>query len=233
MANESANEKTSAPVRRSGGERKHVPGVILPYLAREFACLLSDGEWKLWSVLYLHSNREGYTFLANNTLCREAGCGLKAAQGRKRGLMRKGWLENCGQRKGWMSNTYKVGIPTPKAVHAFLDYLWEQLNKEPWWSNLGRDGHNYAEDHLDWLIAWRAACVLKTHGWKAKEKSISEKLQAVAAEELLSILRLAGVELGENRGLWWLLGDGFDEAVKKKTPESRRPTPVSRNDPGG
>lgn len=215
-----ADKPNDEPKSTPAKERKHVPGKVMPFLARELFATLSPGAWKVWTVMFLHANRENYSFLANNTLRRESGLARNTVRRAKRELVKKKWVDNCGQRGGWQSNLYKVSIPMPKPVEKFIGALWIKLNKESWWEVVGEDKHNYAEDHLDWLTGWRVVCVLKRSGWRGK--TIGHKVWTAAEGELLRILRSAAKDLDQGRGLWWLWGRGFDEAA----------TELSGNTPG-
>lgn len=223
-------------------ERKHVPGKVLPFLVRELLHEIKGGALTIWIVMFLHSNREGYCFLANKTLSRESGIGLKALQRQKKKLKKAGWITNCGQRSGWQSNTYKVSIPIPKTVASVIDSIELKILAEDWYEDVRFDEHDYAEDHLDWLVAWRVMVILKKNGWKGGAGKISAETRRLSEFEAMSIIRLAARGLipgslnDPGPGLWWLWGDGFDAAVdelKRRTPVSKRPRGVGRSDSGG
>lgn len=196
--------------KRAKSGRKHVPGKVFPFLARELAYTLTTTEWKVWSILFLHGNREGFCHVGNETLSEECNIGHNANARAKRGLIKKGWLENCGQRGGWQSNNYHMKVPLPESVWAFHFALWETLRSRAWWEQVGDDAHDYAEDHLDWLIGWREVRALRDAGWCRGD--ITDDVWQAAMTRLLSIVDLAGERVDPTRGLWWVLGDGFDEA---------------------
>jgi hypothetical protein len=227
----------SKPLSNDGKkhERKHVPGSVLPFLIRELVYLLEPAEWIIWSVLFLHANRDGYTYLLNSTVCTETGLSIATAQRAKRGLLaeknknkvqRGKWMVRCGQKDGFRSNLYQLRIGIPKTIEAFTDLVWETFYKEKWPESLGDDRHNYADNHLDWLIGWRVIRALRecdppqsdpAKRWRPHQK-ISASHRDVTAEFLLEILRGAGEKLTEERGLWWLWGDGFDAERKLSNP---------------
>lgn len=215
------------PKRRISGaqkstERRHVPGTVLPFLVRELLSGLTATEWLVWSILFLHANREGFCCLKHETVANECGIGWNAVHKAKRGLVAKGWLENCGQRDLRGPNNYRVRIGVPKPVDEFIGVLWDRLNEEGWWNErLGSDKHKYADDHLDWLVAWRVIrtikecdAVLSEKGrasWKPQE-TICPELRDATVRALLDRLSRAAKFLNQDRGEWWLFGDGFDEA---------------------
>jgi hypothetical protein len=210
--------------KHNGSERRHVPGLVLPFLVRELLSELTAAEWLVWSVLFLHSNREGLCCLKNETIIAETGIGIGAFHIAKRGLLKKRWAENCGQKEGRGPNVYRVRIPTPKPIEDFLCVLWDKLNCEKWWNEgFGSDRFDFSDSQLDWLLAWRAIRILKESDlaltgntknrkpWTPRER-INPELQHAAQELLLRKLRHAGASLNQDRGLWWLFGDGFDAA---------------------
>jgi hypothetical protein len=202
-------------------ERKHVPGVVIPFLIRELISGLRPTEWVVWTICFLHANREMFCCLKHETIVAESGVGWNGVHKAKRGLIAKKWLENCGQRDLRGPNTYRVYIPIPKPVHEFIDTLWELLNRERWWNEqIGDDKHDYAEDHIDWLIAWRVIRTLKEcdaaltengrSSWKP-QLAICPEFQETALKTLLDRLRKSAKSLNPDRGMWWLWGDGFEE----------------------
>ena len=201
--------------------RRHVPGTVLPFLVRELVAGLTTTEWLVWSILFLHANRGGFCCLKHETVASECGIGWNAVHKAKRGLIAKGWLENCGQRDRRGPNNYHVRIHIPKPVNEFIGVFWDRLNEESWWKEqLGDDTHAYAEDHIEWLVAWRVIRTLKEcdaalretgqAAWKPQE-AILPALRDAALTALLDRLRLAAKSLNLDRGEWWLFGDGFDE----------------------
>lgn len=203
-------------------ERRHVPGIVMPFLVRELVADLTPTEWLVWSVLFLHASRDGFCCLKHETVVGESGVGWNAVHKAKRGLIAKKWLENCGQRDLRGPNNYRVRIRVPESVDEFTGVLWDRLNEETWWNDrLGDDKHSYAEDHLDWLVAWRVIRTLKEcdaalsdngrSSWKSQEP-IRPELRDTALTSLLDRLRRAAKSLNPDRGMWWLWGDGFDEA---------------------
>lgn len=213
-------ERSSRAGQKSA-ERRHVPGIVLPFLVRELVAELTPTEWLVWSILFLHASREGFCCLKHGTLVCESAIGWNAVHRAKRGLIAKKWLENCGQRDLRGPNNYRVRIRVPEPVDEFTSVLWDRLNKEPWWNErLGDDKHGYAEDHLDWLVAWRVIRMLKKCDaalsetgratWKPQEP-IRPALYDAGLNALLDRLRLAAKSLNQDRGEWWLFGDGFDE----------------------
>jgi hypothetical protein len=220
------NQPNKAAGRESGKrfERKHVPGVVMPFLVRELLFDLTSAEWKVWTILFTHANRELVCCLKNSTIISESGLGKNSFHTAKRELVRKKWAKNCGQRDGRGANVYKVFVPTPKPVEDFTAVLWEKLNQETWWEkNLGADSVDYSEDHLDWLIAWRVIRALRDADSKLMAANKSSKvwrpnariypeLQTEAEAALLTTLRRSGTSLNPERGIWWLFGDGYDEA---------------------
>jgi hypothetical protein len=205
----SANKKKS--------ERRHVPGIVLPFLVRELFYTLTPAEWKLWCCVYLHSNREQYCCLKNSTLISETGLGRNGFHQAKRGLLAKEWLENCGQRNDRGPNVYKTSIHVPYHVRQFIDSLWQRLNQEEWWNSphLEGDKFDYTDSQIDWLVAWRAIRVLRESDpdWRMGEGEIPAELSAKAQDALLTRLRCAAQSLGPGRGMWTLWGDAFDEAT--------------------
>jgi hypothetical protein len=217
------NARRGFRVSENDSERRHVPGIVIPFLARELIAELTPAEWKCWTILFLHSNRECFCCLKHETIVTETGIGWNAVHRAKRGLCKKEWLEICGQRERRGPNNYKIAIPNPKPVAGFIDTLWAQLEQEAWWNTgLGDDKTSYSEDHLDWLISWRVIRELKesdarlSDGSGAKpwtpHESIRPELYAETLKELVRKLRHAAHVLTPERGIWWLFGDGLDTA---------------------
>jgi hypothetical protein len=196
-------------------ERRHVPGIVLPFLVRELFHALTPAEWMLWCCIYLHSNRDGFCCLKNETLISETGLGRNGFHRAKRGLVAKEWLENCGQRNDRGPNVYKASVHVPDHVRQFIDSLWDSLNLEKWWNSphLEGDRFNYTDSQIDCLVAWRVIRVLRESGPDWRMGEITAELAAKAQDALLTRLRCAAKSLGPGRGMWHLWGDGFDEAV--------------------
>src|SRR5579871_2090961 len=179
-------------------ERKHVPGIVVPFLVRELISDLTPAEWTVWSICFLHANRELTCYLTNDTLCSESGIGWNTVHRAKKNLKQKGWLKICGQRDGRGPNVYKMIVPIPNGIEKFIGSLWDSLNLEPWWNNLGAEKFDYREEHLDWLIAWRVIRCLKEASsilnerppWTA-QAPISQPLHEAAIKNLLARLRKA------------------------------------------
>ena len=220
--NSHSNNAVPKCVGRS--ERKHVPGIVLPFLVRELLFDLTSAEWKIWTILFSHTNRELICCLKNATVISEASIGVNSFHAAKRGLLHKRWAKNCGQKSGRGPNVYKVLIPIPKPVEEFTSALWGKLNEESWWDkNVGSDGFDYSDDHFDWLVSWRIIRALrdadselrsadkKAKAWRPDHR-ISPELKMKAEANLLASLRRAGALLNPERGNWWLFGDGYDEA---------------------
>ena len=221
MPTDTKSKPTHGPRAGQNSERRHVPGTVLPFLVRELVAGLTATEWLVWSILFLHANRDGFCCLKHETVASECGIGWNAVHKAKRGLIAKGWLENCGQRDLRGPNNYRVRIHVPTSVAEFTGVLWDRLNEESWWNKgLGDDTHAYAEDHIEWLVAWRVIRTLKEcdaalretgqAAWKPQE-AILPALRDAALTTLLDCLRLAAKSLNLDRGEWWLFGDGFDE----------------------
>jgi helix-turn-helix protein len=212
--NDSTSEVESLGTQR---ERKHVAGLVLPFLARDLLYLLTSAEWMLWTVIFLHSDRKGRCFLLNSTLAGETGLSIGTVQQAKRGLVSKGWLMRCGQKAGRGSNIYEIAIQIPKQLDDFIDALWERMNKESWWG-VYSDRVSHSLQHLDWMVAWRTirtireceasmgACGAK---WIPSMKS-KPVLYTAAMEAMTERLSMAGCKLRAGRSLWWLFGDGFE-----------------------
>lgn len=196
----------------SSRERKHVPGLVLPFLTRELLYLLKPAEWMVWTLMFLHSNREGYCRLLNETICELSGMALSTVQRAKSGLIQKGWIVHCGQ-KNRGSNQYSVVLLLPDSIQAFIAALWDELTAEAWWKSLGNDSHDYTDAHLDWLLAWRVIRAIREtengKDWRPHE-AIPGCVQREAMVALLSRLRTASALLTPEHGVWWLFGDGLD-----------------------
>lgn len=208
----------------SAKERRHVPGIVMPFLCRELFRELSPAAWKLWSCLYLHSNREHYCCVRNELLIDETGLGRNVFHRVKRELIERAWLTNCGQREKRGANVYQVTIPVPENVRALIEALWTRLGSEDWWRNAPLDHFNWTDSQLDWLVAWRTIRTLREidPDWKPG-REISPDLFARVQESMLSKLRHAAGSLGPGRGEWYLFGDGFDDANESGLPKSGIP----------
>jgi hypothetical protein len=201
-------------------ERKHVAGLVLPFLARELLFLLSSAEWMLWTILFLHSDRQGRCFLLNATLAMESGLSIGTVQEAKRGLVNKGWLMRCGQKGGRGSNVYEIAIPVPKQLDLFIAALWERMNQESWWG-VYRDRVSCSLQHLDWMVTWRVIRTIRkceadmpicSTKWMPNIK-LRPELHAAAMEAMTGRLCVAGSKLRAGRGLWWRFGEGFDGEI--------------------
>jgi hypothetical protein len=184
----------------------------MPFLVRELFSALTPTEWKLWSCLYLHSNREGVCCLKNETLIGEIAVGKNAFHEAKRSLIDKKWLENCGQRNSRGANIYRILIGVPKSMQGFIDTLWDRLSEEDFWNRCdSAEAFDYSDNQIDWLVQWRVIRTLKDAdpSWKA-QMEISPALASKAHQSLLDKLRRAGSSMGRGEGLWFLWGDGFD-----------------------
>jgi hypothetical protein len=206
------------------GERRHVPGIVLPFLVRELMQTLTPAEFMAWSAFYLHANRENVCCLKNETVIRECGFTKNTFHRSKSGLVKKCWLVPLGQRGGRGPGVYKTAIPLPRSVETFLNALWDVISKESWWDDrLGEDKFDYTDTQLDWLVWWRVIRALKDSDAAARagavdaaawnpNDDIPPDLSRQAQQALLTILRRAGSLLSKDQGLWFLWGDGFDAA---------------------
>jgi hypothetical protein len=210
-------------------ERRHVPGIVMPFLVRELFSVLTPTEWKLWCCLYLHSNRDGVCCLKNETLIAEIGVGKNAFHEAKRGLIDRKWLENLGQRNKRGANIYRVLIGVPKSIQAFIDALWDRLGEEDFWNRCDSgEAFDYSDNQFEWLVESRVIRVLKATDptWKPNME-ISPALASKAQQSLLEKLRRAGSSMGHGKGMWFLWGDGLDAQEigfpKIGNPESNSP----------
>jgi len=198
---------------RGKRERKHVPGLVVPFLYRELECTLKSGPARVWMNLYLHTNRHGSCFMLNRTLRRKTGLSLHAIQDAKNNLIAQGWLETDGREGGRDANVYYPKIRLPPLLEKFYSDFTDKMMAETWWEREGIDGHDYTDNHLDWLIQWRVLRVLfdsdESKTWSPK-KPIPEELGTKAMNALLDKLRVAAKGLNEERGIWWLFGDALD-----------------------
>lgn len=206
-------------------ERRHVPGVVVPFLLRELMAALTPAEYMVWSIFFLHANRESTCCLKNATIISECGLARNTFLSAKRGLLSKAWLESWGQRDGRGAGVYKVLIPASQSVRKFTGDLWDKLNTEKWWDDrLIREEFAYTDNQFDWLVSWRVIRALKDSdarvesdlawvAWNA-QNDIGPELGKRAEQALVAILRHAASSLGDDRGMWYLWGDGFDAAKK-------------------
>lgn len=184
----------------------------MPFLVRELFHELSPIEWMVWCFVFAHRNREGYCYLLNETIAEKTGLSLNTVQTAKHGLIRKGWLTNCGQQKRG-ANLYQTTIGIPENVRTFIEALWGRLQGETWWIDAPFDHFNWTDHQLDWLVAWRVIRTLREIDpkWTTRQE-IGAQLAKQAHDSILATLRRAAKGLQPGRGEWWLFGDGFDDA---------------------
>lgn len=210
----------------------------MPFLVRELFSVLTPTEWKLWCCLYLHSNREGFCYLKNETQIAEIGVGKNAFHEAKRGLIDKKWLENCGQRNGRGANIYRVLIGVPKSIQSFIDTLWDRLGHEDFWNRCdSAESFDYTDNQIEWLVQSRVIRILREadSSW-TPHAEISPALASKAQQSLLDKLRRAGSSMENGKGMWFLWGDGLDAQEtgfpKIGTPESNNARFPKTGNPG-
>jgi hypothetical protein len=68
------------------------PFKIIPVILRERLHELTGNEYKVWSCLYLHTDKTSESYPSNETICKEAGISPRTLVTVKQGLRKKGWI---------------------------------------------------------------------------------------------------------------------------------------------